>query len=327
MLSMQDRKVNRNGQLRTLVLFPGSLGDFLCLLPALMELAGSTPDGVVEVVARGELLGMIQRLPFVCQAFSLDSGIFAQLFCPLGASAEQGLSFSVPVSEIFSWFGHAHPEVRMNLNRIAPGRIRSFAFFTGQEDCHASAYYLRCVGTKELRGPSLLLGEEERQWLDRYWRLHDWPPSSRVLIIHPGSGGQKKRWATEGFVQICHWWQQQKKGKVLILLGPAEEEEAESWRQTGGQIERNLSLLQVAALLSRADLYLGNDSGISHLAGAVGVRGVVLFGPTRPQQWRPLGGSLSVLHNAAYRAALSQVSGISLTEIPYEKVLVSLARL
>ncbi|HJY80326.1 MAG TPA: glycosyltransferase family 9 protein [Candidatus Binatia bacterium] len=327
MLSMQDRKVNRNGQLRTLVLFPGSLGDFLCLLPALMELAGSTPDGVVEVVARGELLGMIQRLPFVCQAFSLDSGIFAQLFSPLGASAEQGLRFSFPVSEIFSWFGHAHPEVRMNLNRIAPGRIRSFAFFTGQEDCHASAYYLRCVGTKELRGPSLLLGEEERQWLDRYWRLHDWPPSSRVLIIHPGSGGQKKRWATEGFVQICHWWQQQKKGKVLILLGPAEEEEAESWRQTGGQIERNLSLLQVAALLSRADLYLGNDSGISHLAGAVGVRGVVLFGPTRPQQWRPLGGSLSVLHNAAYRAALSQVSGISLTEIPYEKVLVSLARL
>ena len=327
MLSMQDRKVNRNGQLRTLVLFPGSLGDFLCLLPALMELAGSTPDGVVEVVARGELLGMIQRLPFVCQAFSLDSGIFAQLFSPLGASAEQGLRFSFPVSEIFSWFGHAHPEVRMNLNRIAPGRIRSFAFFTGQEDCHASAYYLRCVGTKELRGPSLLLGEEERQWLDRYWRLHDWPPSSRVLIIHPGSGGQKKRWATEGFVQICYWWQQQKKGKVLILLGPAEEEEAESWRQTGGQIERNLSLLQVAALLSRADLYLGNDSGISHLAGAVGVRGVVLFGPTRPQQWRPLGGSLSVLHNAAYRAALSQVSGISLTEIPYEKVLVSLARL
>ena len=324
---MQDRKVNRNGQLRTLVLFPGSLGDFLCLLPALMELAGSTPDGVVEVVARGELLGMIQRLPFVCQAFSLDSGIFAQLFSPLGASAEQGLRFSFPVSEIFSWFGHAHPEVRMNLNRIAPGRIRSFAFFTGQEDCHASAYYLRCVGTKELRGPSLLLGEEERQWLDRYWRLHDWPPSSRVLIIHPSSGGQKKRWATEGFVQICHWWQQQKKGKVLILLGPAEEEEAESWRQTGGQIERNLSLLQVAALLSRADLYLGNDSGISHLAGAVGVRGVVLFGPTRPQQWRPLGGSLSVLHNAAYRAALSQVSGISLTEIPYEKVLVSLARL
>ena len=327
MLSMQDRKVNRNGQLHTLVLFPGSLGDFLCLLPALTELAGSTPDGVVEVVARGELLAMIQRLPFVCHAFSLDSGIFAQLFSQPGASAEQGLRFSFPVSEIFSWFGHAHPEVKVNLNRIAPGRVRSFAFFTGQEDCHASAYYLRCVGTKELRGPSLLLGEEERQWLDRYWRLPDWPPSSRVLMVHPGSGGQKKRWVTEGFVQICHWWQQQKKGKVLILLGPAEEEEAESWRQIGGKVERNLSLLQVAALLSRADLYLGNDSGISHLAGAVGARGIVLFGPTRPQQWRPLGGSLSVIHNAPYRAALPHVPGISLAEIPHENVLVSLARL
>jgi len=327
MLSTQDRKVNRNGQPHPLVLFPGSLGDFLCALPALRALADSTAEGMVELVARGELLGIIPRLPFVRRALSLESGIFAQLFSRPGAGGEEGQFFPFPVSEVFSWFGSAHPEVGANLRRIAPGRVRSFAFFTGQEDCHAGAYYLRCVGAGELRAPSLVLGEEERRWLDGYWRLHGWSPSSRVLIVHPGSGGQKKRWAPEGFRRVCQWWRREKKGGVLLLLGPAEEREAERWRQTGGKVESTLSLLQVAALLSRADLYLGNDSGVSHLAGAVGARGIVLFGPTRPLQWRPLGGALSVIHNVSYRATLPHVPGISLTEVPCEEVVTSLARL
>src|ERR1700704_4422673 len=128
MLSMQDRKVNRNGQLSPLVVFPGSLGDFLCLLPALQEIADSTADGIVEVAARGELLGMIQRFPFVGQTLSLDSGIFARLFCQPRVSDEGGSLFPFPVSAIFSWFGHAYPEVEVNLNRVTPGRVRSFAF-------------------------------------------------------------------------------------------------------------------------------------------------------------------------------------------------------
>ncbi|HEV8717700.1 MAG TPA: glycosyltransferase family 9 protein [Candidatus Binatia bacterium] len=282
---------------------------------------------MVELAARGELLGLIQWLPFVRHALSLESGIFAQLFSPPRVSDKGGLLFPFLVSEVFSWFGYAYPEVKANLKKFTPGPVRSFAFFTGQEDCHASAYYLGCIGAREPRGPSLVLGEEERHWLDEYWQLHGWSPSTRVLIGHPGSGGQKKRWAPEGFIQVCQWWQQQKKGRVLVLLGPAEEEEAERWGQTGGKVESHLSLLQVAALLSRADLYLGNDSGVSHLAGAVGARGIVLFGPTRPQQWRPLGGSLSVIHNVPYRATLPHIPGISLTEIPCEEVVAFLARL
>ena len=325
MLSMQARKVNRNEQLHALVLFPGSLGDFLCLLPALEAIARSTANERVEVVARGELLEMIRRLPFVCQASSLDRGVFAQLFLQSAGSREKISSLFSSISEVFSWFGYAHPEVRANLDSIVRGRVRSFAFFTGQEDCHASAYYLRCVGSGELRCPSFLLGEEERLWLDRYWRRRDWLPSSRVLIVHPGSGGRKKRWEPEGFMQVSRWWQRHKKGKVLILLGPAEEEGAERWRQVG-EVESALSLLQAAAVLSRTSVYLGNDSGVSHLAGVVGARGAVLFGPTRPQQWRPLGGALTVIHNGPYREEMFHTPGISLTEIPVEEVISALGR-
>jgi ADP-heptose:LPS heptosyltransferase len=321
---MQTKKVNRNETLSALVLFPGSLGDLLCLLPALEAISHST-GGQVEVVARGAVLEVFQRLPFVHRALSLDRGVFARLFSPDASSCEEISVLFSNITEIFSWFGHTRVEVGANLARFAPGRVRSFAFFTGQEDCHVSAYYLRCVGIKGVRCPSLFVGKEERQWLDRYWQLRQWLPSSRVLVMHPGSGGRRKRWDPEGFAQVCHWWRQHRGGKVLILLGPAEEEEKEQWRQIG-EVENSLSLLQVAALTSRADVYLGNDSGVSHLAGAVGARGVVLFGPTEPSQWKPLGGSLLVIYNSRYREAMPDVPGIALTEISSEEVIVALAR-
>jgi len=58
---------------------------------------------------------------------------------------------------------------------------------------------------------------------------------------------------------------------------------------------RNLNLAQVAALLCRADLYLGNDSGITHLAAAVGAPTVALFGPSDPRRWAPRGPTVRLL--------------------------------
>jgi ADP-heptose:LPS heptosyltransferase len=71
---------------------------------------------------------------------------------------------------------------------------------------------------------------------------------------------------------------------VFDLLGPAEESE----RPLPDTIPvRDWPLPDVLALLGRADAYVGHDSGPSHLAGAAGCRGVVLFGPTEPAAWRP----------------------------------------
>jgi ADP-heptose:LPS heptosyltransferase len=318
------KSIETNNQ-NILILFPGSTGDWLCFLPALDAMRCSTPGKKIEVAVRGGLLEIAGRLPFVGRTWSLDRALFAELFSSSPKPSAEACQFFASYHEVFSWFGHNRPEVRAALKSLAPGRVQSFAFFGGQEDCHACGYYLCCVGVEELRCPSLVLGEKERQWADTYWKRRGWQPSARVLVMHPGSGGKRKRWAAEGFVQLARWWRKEKKQEVLILLGPAEEAEVEQWQQVG-VVESRLSLLQAASLLSRSSLYLGNDSGVSHLAGAVGARGVVLFGPTRPQQWRPLGGALSVIQNVSYRAVLPDVSGISLAEIPVEAVIATLVR-
>jgi ADP-heptose:LPS heptosyltransferase len=322
MLSVGGRKVNENAAAVILILFPGSLGDFCCVLPALQSLCHPSV-GKGNLVAQPELLAIAQLLPFICQTLSLDGRGIAKLFSPPPVAKEELSEYFATPSLVVSWFGHARPEIAANLDLLAPGQVRSFAFFSGQEECHASAYYLGCVGVTELRCPSLVLREQDRAWVARYWAIRGWSVSSRVLVLHPGSGGKRKRWAVEGFATVARWWQGRRRGKVLILLGPAEEQEESYWRQVG-EVEKNLAVLQVAALLSRADLYLGNDSGVSHLAGAVGARGAVVFGPTQPSQWRPVGGALLVVHNVRYRVEAPQAQGITLSEIASEEVIAHL---
>lgn len=326
MLSRRRGKVNETVSRRILILFPGSLGDFLCVLPALRFLRAATPESSIEIAARGDGLLLAQRLPDVVRTLSLESGVFTRLYSPQPSLNSREKHFFASTDEIVSWFSHTRPEVTAALREISAGRLRSFLFFTGQEACHATAYYLRCVGGTDLQCPSLVIGHEENQWLDTYWRQRGWSTRSRILVLHPGSGGKKKRWTAEGFARIARWWASRRNAKVLILLGPAEEGEAQAWCQIG-DVESALSVWQGAALLSRTDLYLGNDSGASHLAGAVGARGVVLFGPTQPQQWRPLGGALSVLRNLPYRTEHPDEAGMTLTEISVEEVMAALSRL
>lgn len=120
----------------------------------------------------------------------------------------------------------------------------------------------------------------------------------QCVVIHPGSGGLKKCWHLDNFLAVAQVLQL--KGlQVLFLLGPAEFD-----RFSTAKIDRinnisrslsSLSLTQVLALLSCADTFIGNDSGITHLAAGLGVPVFVLFGPTNPSLYGPIGPKVTVL--------------------------------
>jgi len=280
--------------------------------------------GKMTVAARGEALDLWSTLPFVESVMSLERQPFPQLFLNLRQMSADARNFFHSFDAIVSWFGHNQERVAENLYSLSQGQLHTFSFFTGQEACHAASFYLRCVNAEVLWCPSLHLSQKTLQWGELFWRQHQWGETSRILTLHPGSGGSRKRWDPEGFQKIALWWQKKQHGKVLILLGPAEEMELGEWRAVG-EVVVGLSLAQVSALLGRTELYLGNDSGVSHLAGAVGSRGIVLFGPTQPRQWRPLGGNLRVFQNTAYRMLFPDKKGISLDEISVDEVIAGLS--
>ena len=309
---------------RILVMFPGSLGDFLCFLPALEVIRRNVGGADIILAVRGPAVEMARQLACLSCVYHLESGVFTRLFSTaFGENADEQQFFSM-FTHVFTWFGHRNIRVRQNLKRYI-GVVHSFPFFTaletssdreayGQGQMHACHYYLNCVGGREPACPSLSIPESEQVWLQQYWDRQRWSPLSRILAIHPGSGGQKKRWEPAGFRQVALWWKNVHNGVVLILLGPAEEEEHKRWLDIG-IVEHSLSLWRLAAILSRCVLYLGNDSGVSHLAGAVGAWGTVLFGPTRPEQWRPLGGALIPIQNSRYRQMFPHTAGMTLDEI------------
>ena len=108
------------------------------------------------------------------------------------------------------------------------------------------------------------------------------------LLIHPGAGSPAKCWSLDRFVEVAKAWP-----KTVFVLGPAESELWDRARIEGLRREFGLvacpELEELAGLLSLSSVVLGNDSGVSHLGGAIGARTLTLFGPTRCEQFTPLG--------------------------------------
>jgi heptosyltransferase-3 len=118
-----------------------------------------------------------------------------------------------------------------------------------------------------------------------------------LVVIQPGSGGQRKCWHLENFLAVGQ--ELASEGiEVVFLLGPAEIERfsnvvIKKIRRIGSCLT-DLSLTQVLELLSCTDWFVGNDSGITHLAAGLGVRTLAVFGPTSPTVYRPVGPTVTV---------------------------------
>lgn len=121
--------------------------------------------------------------------------------------------------------------------------------------------------------------------------------ADRPILLHPGSGGRDKCWKTECFVELSEVLR--RRGFLpIFVLGPVEMErlsadEIASLRAAAKTIE-NPTLELLAGLIAEAGLFVGNDSGVSHLAAAVGAKTLTLFGPTNPVIWRPLGENVRI---------------------------------
>jgi len=105
-----------------------------------------------------------------------------------------------------------------------------------------------------------------------------------VLALSTGAGSPAKRWSRASFATVVDGWRAGG-GDVVEIAGPAERDEPPL---AGARRVLDWRLPDVAAVLARAHVWLGNDSGPSHVAAAVGLPGRVLFGPTEPHRWRPL---------------------------------------
>ena len=127
-------------------------------------------------------------------------------------------------------------------------------------------------------------------------------PYTSHVAIHPGSGSTRKCWPARNFAAVIEQLMQ-RNIRVLLLAGPADDERVHdmlgnlSLQLATGMLKvlENAPLLEVADHLQRCRGYLGNDSGITHLAAMLGVPTLALFGPSDPVTWRPVGPCVLVI--------------------------------
>ena len=126
--------------------------------------------------------------------------------------------------------------------------------------------------------------------------------SGNLVVLHPGSGGLHKCWHIENFLAVAQ--KLISKGfEVVFLLGPAEQERfspsvIDDVKKTAKCLT-DLSLTQVLWVLSCSDGFIGNDSGITHLAAGLGVKTIAVFGPTSPALHRPTGPAVTIFAGRA----------------------------
>lgn len=245
--------------MRRLIIRPGAIGDFIVSLPALESLRADYTEVWTTSV----------NLPLVKFANKVDS-IFAtglDVFGLPGRPENQKLYDRLRgFDSIVSWYGAGRPEFREYVHSLRLPIDFYKALPAEGWNLHAVDYYLAQVGARTGGVPSLPVRRRRGDY----------------VAIHPFSGSLKKNWPLSMFRQLAA----KLAPPVCFVAGPDE---------PMADAHRFDDLWSLAEWLAGARLYIGNDSGISHLAAAVGVPVVSIFGPTSSNMWAPRGHQVQIV--------------------------------
>lgn len=299
---------------RLCVLFPGALGDFVCVLPALHHLARHAQ---VEVFARNEYADLV---PHNIKIQSIERPEIARLFVTGGAQENPVRDFFGVFQAVYSWTGSGQRVFVDQLGQVAKSHV--YPFRPSAPAQHQADYYFSCVAADTAAPPPAIpLLPSALHWWEDYRDRHGFGDQP-LLVVAPGSGALAKNWPANSFAAVANWWRRERNGRVLTLLGPVEAARGVPGALPDSWVLNSPTLGDAAALLSRCQLYLGNDSGMTHLAGAVGAPTVALFGPSNVDQWSPRGAKVMVL---SLKVECAPCSLSAQTRCPHRQCLTMLA--
>jgi heptosyltransferase-3 len=248
--------------MRRLVIRPGAIGDFIVSVPAL-ECLQTDYYEVWTVSANAPLVRFADRVRAIAST-GLDLVGVSE---PAAQLIEELRGFD----SIVSWYGANRPEFREEV----AGLGLPFTFFPALPPegagMHATDFYLaqaRTLSPCNSDGiPRIGCGISEQA------------ARANFAVIHPFSGSPRKNWPLENFRELARQLEDEMPVRWCSGLEDPLIEGA----------VRFDDLYELARWLARARLYIGNDSGITHLAAAVGTPVLALFGPTDPAVWAPRG--------------------------------------
>lgn len=290
---------------------PGALGDTILVAPALAALRARPPGTRIALAAHEGATRLLAASGLIDLSLSSDDPRLAALFGD-GDNLRPLADALGPLDAAVAWLSDKEGKVAANLHRLGARQVVVNPSQPAADSEQHVADYL--AGTLVASGladvappaPPLLLPPKEEVGRAAAFLARLPASGGGVVAVHPGSGGVRKNWPPELFAAVIN--DLGRDSAVLLLGGPADARAVAEVQAKAGSSALpvcDLPLPRVAALLHGCGAYLGNDSGLTHLASMLGVPTVALFGPTDPRRWRPLGPRVKVLSWAAGPSTLS----------------------
>jgi heptosyltransferase-3 len=322
--------MNRN----IVIIHPGALGDVLLAVPAMKKLAARFPQHTIVLIARAPVSRLLAECRVIDEWISIESQVCAELFTRFGCPSIELQSRLTRCDVAVAWTEDTDGSLANVLREFGISQVRIQSPFSSALNArHQRDRFLETVGETStdplgndgLHIPDHLL-EEGRVYLQDKGVL----PNSSLVLVHPGSGSIHKCLKSEKLAGVLQQLEQREMSPVL-LEGPADHNAVEGALRLLSKeplVLRDLDLTLLAGILGHADLYLGHDSGLTHLAALLGVRTVAVFGPTDHHRWAPYGEHLTMVRGASCVCpswdAVKKCHDKVCLDLPIEKLLTAL---
>lgn len=267
----------------------GAVGDFILTMPAIKLMRDTLPDNDIEILGYPSIAELAVVSGLADRVRSIEDGRLATFFAP-GAKldpewCEYLSGFDLVVSYLYDPDGYFSE----NLKVAGVKTLIRAPFRPDESEPHIPAATQLAQPLEEI---ALFLEDPELE-LDYPGEPAD-ERTGPLIALHPGSGSPTKNWRFESWVEVLkHLRGRFENAEFVITAGEAEREGIENFiglleqADIAHTLVTDKTLAELAGFYRNVDLYLGHDSGISHLAASVGVEAVLLFGPSNPDIWAP----------------------------------------
>jgi ADP-heptose:LPS heptosyltransferase len=320
----KDPEYFRNGRFDKLLVIRqhNQMGDMILAIPAFRALRGAYPQSRIGIVSSTLNRGVLLNNPFIDRLFEYDKrNVFSLLRLIRDVRRERydlvivlhtvSFSFTSVALAVLSRarlrIGSTSPELGDSLtgsylNLTLP--LPDDQELAAMSETEHNLYPLKAIGvdTDDL-SPVIVPSAESESWAEDFDKEH-WTPGAVRLMVHPGAGKSENIWPPERHAGVVNDLARRAPVGLIVAEGPRDAESVATFLDAcdiDAAVVRGRSIGDVAALLRRADLVICNDTGVMHVAAAVGATTLAVFGPTDPHRWAPRARGLHVVRDAGGR--------------------------
>ncbi|MGD9024908.1 MAG: glycosyltransferase family 9 protein, partial [Desulfobacterales bacterium] len=269
------------------ILHQGALGDVVLTFPAIIALRKEFDT--IDILCQGQIGKLAVKLGLIDKKYPLEAAYLATLFSDQVDTKIKDLISSYTKTLVFSFSS----DLENTINQISDRPcLRIPPRPPAPDSIHVAEYVIQhLISGGLLKATDLENAESDRQ---KKQARKDHPIDISKIIIHPGSGSIRKRWPLANFLNLAD--DLEKKGwQPQFVCGPAEPDLIAEIRNQKTPVHAFSELTDLVDWLETAGGYIGNDSGVSHLAAFLGLPSVVIFGPADPLRWKPLGPGVEIV--------------------------------